>query len=177
VTKSSHYFKAAGKEKAATKLDTVRVAVERRSDTELQILTTLPPRTHLAPPLPGTKGNGVTIEYRVHVPRDSRLVIDHHGGSVLAGNVAGDIEAANRHGDIMLMLPEKGSYSIDARSKMGHIASDFEGSTLSRYVVGQRFIGAASSPSRRIHLRTGFGGITILAIPPEAEALYTSGGE
>jgi hypothetical protein len=177
VTKSSHYFKAAGKEKAATKLDTVRVAVERRSDTELQILTTLPPRTHLAPPLPGTKGNGVTIEYRVHVPRDSRLVIDHHGGSVLVGNVAGDIEAANRHGDIMLMLPEKGSYSIDARSKMGHIASDFEGSTLSRYVVGQRFIGAASSPSRRIHLRTGFGGITILAIPPEAEALYTSGGE
>jgi hypothetical protein len=77
----------------------------------------------------------------------------------------------------MLLLPEKGSYAIDARSKMGHIASDFDGKTLSRYLVGQRFVGTGPASARRIHLRTGFGGVTILALPPEGEALSSADGE
>ena len=174
VIKSTHYYEPAGKEQATQGLETVRVAAERKSDTELAISTTLPRRRDWAPPLPNTKNNGVTMEYRVRVPRDSRLIIDHHGGNVLVGNVTGDIDASNRSGDIMLMLPAKGAYSIDAKSRMGHIASDFAGATWNRYIVGQRFSGAGSSPAHRIHLRTGFGGITILAIPPEAEALSTA---
>jgi hypothetical protein len=171
VIKSTHYYEPAGKEQATQGLDTVRVATDRKSDTELAISTTLPRRKDWAPPLRDTKRNGVTMEYRVRVPWDSRLVIDHHGGYVLVGNVTGDIDVSNRSGEIMLMLPAKGSYSIDAKSRMGHIASDFAGTAWNRYVVGQRFSGTGPSPAHRIHLRTGFGGITILAIPPEAEAL------
>jgi hypothetical protein len=167
VTKSTSYSDnaAALKEKVAPKLDTIKVAADRRSDSELAV------------PLSKTAKNGVHLEYSLHVPRNSRLIIDHRGGSVEVGNVTGDIEAANRHGDILLMLPGAGAYAIDARSRMGHIASDFEGKTLSRYLVGQRFIGANSSGAHRIYLRTGFGGITILAIPPEGESLSTAGGQ
>jgi hypothetical protein len=178
VIKSTKYDEPTElKRKDTRKLESVQVAIERRSDAELAISTALPRRANRVPPLPSSTKNGIRMEYQVHVPRNSRLVIDHHGGLVLVGNMTGDIEAANRDGDIMLMLPASGAYSIDARSKMGHIASDFAGSTRSRYIVGQRFVSTSSSPARRIHLHTGFGGITILAIPPEAEALSTASGE
>ena len=177
VIKSTHYFEPSLKEQAGKKLETVQVMSERRSDQALAISTVLPSRADWAPPLPKTGKNGVNLEYVVHVPRDSRLVIDHHGGSVEVGNVTGDVEAANRDGDILLMLPARGSYAIDAQSKMGHIASDFEGRTISRYVFGQRFAAGGSSSARRIHLRTGFGGITIQALPAEGEGLYSAGGE
>ena len=176
IIKSTSYYEPELKSQAARKLETVNVAAERKSDTELAISTTLPKRAHWAPPLHGATGNGVKLEYRLYVPRNSRLVIDHHAGQVLAGNMTGDIEAANHDGDIMLLLPEEGKYSIEARSKMGHIASDFAGRTVSRYLVGERFTGAETPASRRIHLRVGFGGITILALPPEGEALASGGG-
>lgn len=177
VIKSTNFYERSEVEKNSARLETVGVAVNRRSDTDLEISTTLPKRADWAPPLPSHTKNKVTMEYRIRVPRNSHLVIDHRGGSVLADNITGDIEAANRDGDIMLMLPENGSYAIDARSKMGHIASDFDGKTRSRFLVGQRFVGTGPAPSRRIHLRTGFGGITILALAPEGDALSTADGE
>ena len=164
VIKASHFDDRSEVDKNAARLETVSVMTNRRSDTDLEISTT-------------RKKSRVTMEYRIRVPRDSHLVIEHGGGMVTAGNITADIDVANRDGDIMLMLPEKGLYAIDARSKMGHIASDFDGKTLSRYLVGQRFIGAGGSGSRRIHLRTGFGGITILALSPEGEALSSADGE
>jgi hypothetical protein len=179
VTKTTSYSDnlAHLKVKTAPKLETIKVAGERRSDSEMAISTRWAPRAKRVPPFSKGSKNGVHLEYAVHVPRDSRLIIDHHGGSVEVGNVTGEIDAANRDGDILLMLPAGGAYAIDARSKLGHIASDFEGKTLSRYFAGQRFVGTNASGSRRIHLRTGFGGITILAIPPEGELLSTAGSE
>ena len=61
--------------------------------------------------------SGVTTEYQIHVPRASRLEIHHGGGYVFVADVTGDIEATSRHGDILLMLPGPGPYSIDAKSK------------------------------------------------------------
>jgi hypothetical protein len=179
VTKSTSYSDnpAELKDKLTPKLDTIKVAAERRSDTEVVVTTTWATRADWAPPLPKKKQNGVHLEYRIFVPRNTRLIVDHHGGSVEVGNLIGDIEAANRDGDILLMMPGSGTYSIEARSKMGHIASEFEGTTLSRYLVGQKFTSTRSGAGSRLHLRTGFGGITILALPPEGEALSKAGSQ
>ena len=105
------------------------------------------------------------VEYQIHAPRESRLVIHHGGGYVFVGGVTGEIEATSRHGDIVLMLPGPGPYSIDAKSKFGYVSSDFLGDSLSQYLVGQRFKGVSPPPSRRIYLRMGFGGITIVQAP------------
>ena len=164
VIKSTSYDERELAKKNSGRPETVGVTAERRSDMDIEITTA---HSH----------NKVKMEYRIRVPRDSRLVVDHRGGTVLAANVTGDIDVANRDGDIMLMLPEKGAYAIDARSKMGHIASDFDGKTLSRYLLGQRFIGTGPAAAHRIHLRTGFGGITILALASEGEALSSADGE
>jgi hypothetical protein len=102
------------------------------------------------------------------VPRDSHLVIHHGGGNILIGNVAGNIEATNREGDIVLMLPTPGPYSIDAKSKMGTVISDFAGKSHLRYFIGERFAGADANSPRKIFLRVGFGGITIKEVPREA---------
>jgi hypothetical protein len=82
--------------------------------------------------------------------------------------VTGGVEASNRDGDIVLFLPEPGPYSIDARSKMGTVISDFAGKAHVKYFIGEKFTGANESAAHPIHLRVGFGGITIKERAPEA---------
>jgi hypothetical protein len=70
----------------------------------------------------------------------------------------------------VLMLPETGAYSFDAKSKLGTVISDFEGTPrLRRYRLGESYANGRS-PSSMIRLRAGFGGITIKAVPPETYA-------
>jgi hypothetical protein len=173
VIRSTRYYEPEDKDRTAVVIPTVKVESTRKSDSEIVITTTEPDRRHRMLVEPRKTAKGVRMEYRVSLPRATHLVIDHRGGMVLAGNMTADIEVANRDGDIMLMVPAGGAYAIDARTKMGHIASDFPGSTLSRYLVGQRFLSPPASAAHRLHLRTGFGGITILALPPEGEGLST----
>src|ERR1035441_4160304 len=112
------------------------------------------------PYLWGGKG-GVKVEYLIHAPHDSRLVIQHGAGYVLVSGMTGDVEATSHSGDILLMLPDSGTYSIDARSKLGVVSSDFAGAAHRRHLVGSGFASVTSSPSHRIYLRTLMGGITI----------------
>jgi hypothetical protein len=152
------------------RLEDIHMAAERKSPTELTISTTLASRHgDWAPPLPRTTTGGVKAEYEIHVPRDSKLVIHHGTGSVFVNGVAGDLEVSCGRGDILLWLPP-GAYSIDAKTKFGVVSSEMEGASLNRYLVGQRFTRAASPPGRQLHLRMGFGGITIQGILPESEA-------
>ena len=192
VTRSmERYYEPGQQDQAARRLERVRVVAERRSDSELTISTVLPrkffarwlgsksglPRGAGATldkvtgtvrhPL-GGKG-AVKLEYQIHVPHNSRLVIQHGPGQVLVGNVSGDIDVASSSGDIVLMLTDSGTYSIDARSKLGTVSSDFPGSSHRRHLVGSGFARPTPPPSRRIHLRTGIGGITIKAVPAEAD--------
>ena len=61
----------------------IRVATKRTSPVELTITTKLASRHgDWSPPLPSIQTNGVTAEYEIHVPRDSRLVIHHSVGYV-----------------------------------------------------------------------------------------------
>src|ERR1700722_4590898 len=162
-------------------LEAVNVITERRSDSELAISTTLPKRAHFSPPLPHTTKGGVMLEYQIHVPRVSSLTIHHGAGSVTVSDVAGDIEATVGRGDIMLWLPPgwdaPGLYSIDAKTKLGRVSSELEGTTLSQFLIGQRFTRGNSPPAHRLRLRVGFGGITILGIKPESEASPATGAK
>jgi hypothetical protein len=146
------------KDRAQQQLNRVKVNTQRVSPTELAIST-----------VPSHRGK-VTVDYEIHVPRDSKLVIHHNGGYVLASQVSGDIEATCRRGDIIVMLPDPGPYSIDAKSKLGNVLSDYTGDThLLRYLVGERYASPNPAPAHRIYLRVGMGGITIKQLPLKAE--------
>ena len=152
------------------RLDDIHMSAERKSPTELAISTTLASRHgDWAPPLPRTTTGGVKAEYEIHVPRDSKLVIHHGTGSVFVNGVVGDLDVSCGRGDILLWLPP-GAYSIDAKTKFGVVSSELEGASLNRYLVGQRFTRSASPPAHQLHLRMGFGGITIQRMLPESEA-------
>jgi hypothetical protein len=153
VKATENYYPAQQQEQVAQILERVRVSTERRSDTELTIST--------------SKGKGVLLDYAIRVPRDSRLAIRHGTGQVLVSNVTGDIQAAGHRGDIVLMLPDTGVYSIDAKTKFGVITSDFAGDIhRRRYLTGEQM--ASPQAPHRLNLRMGFGGITIKSVPPEA---------
>jgi len=183
VIKSMPYdFKRQHPEAATQRLDRVRVVTQRGSDTELTISTVVPSRdkpfgggADFRPEslvLPHSNKGGVSLEYQIHAPRDSKLVIHHGTGSVSVAGVTGDIEATCGRGDILLWLPPgsdaPGSYAIDAKVKFGHVSSELEGAALNQFLIGQRFERTNPPPSRRLYLRMGFGGITIKEIPHEA---------
>jgi hypothetical protein len=177
VTKSTNrFYEPEQKEKAEQNFDEVRVATERRSDKELAISTRLParhgfpsdilPTRRIIVTMPKTSQRGVTVEYRVHVPRDSRVVVHHDNGYVWVSGVRGDIEVDSHTGDMIVMLPDPGPCSIDARTGMGSVSSDLMGQGHKRFLVGSHFVHAGQAPSRRVFLRMGRGSITIKNGPP-----------
>jgi hypothetical protein len=177
VTKSTDRFYEPGrKEQAGKALEQIRVVTERRSDKELAISTTLPdrhgfpssilPSGRIIVTMPKKNRLGVTIDYTVHVPRDSHLVVHHDNGYVWVSDVTGDIEVNSHTGDMIVMLPDPGPFSIDARTRMGSVSSDFAGNGHKQFLVGTQFVHASQAPSRRIHLRMGRGSITIKNGPP-----------
>ncbi len=162
-------YKAKQQEQATAHLERVRIVTLHESPRELSISTELPSRRHAwIPPFTRHTTGGVGVQYEIHVPRDSRLEIHHGTGFVSVSGVAADIETKAARGDILLWLPA-GSYSIDAKTKFGIVSSDLDGDAVNRYLIGERFTRATPPPAHRLHLRMGFGGITIKEIPPEAE--------
>jgi hypothetical protein len=154
VKSTEIYYDAKQREKAATLLERAHISTERVSDTELAI------STH--------QDRKISVDYEIRVPRDSRLAIHHGTGQVLVANMTGDIEATGHRGDLVLMLPDTGAYSVDAKTKVGVVTSDFAGDLhRRRYLLGERFAGPAAA--HRVYLRVGFGGITIKSVPSEAE--------
>jgi len=156
-------------EQSTATLDQVRIVTEHKSSSELTISTELPSR-HPAwiPPFTRHTTHSVMAEYEIHVPRDSRLVIQHGTGFVSVNGVAGDIDASVARGDILLWLPP-GSYALDARTKFGIVSSDLDGTAHNRYLIGESFTHPDPSPAHRLHLRMGFGGITLKKLLPESQ--------
>ena len=171
VTKSTPDYDVKQREAGRLGLARVRIVTERRSDSELVVLT-MPPRltTSLIDAFVKRHQGGIMLAYEIHVPRESRLVIHHGNGLVFISGTTGDLDATSSRGDMVLMLPGEGAYSIDARCKLGRVTSDFDGDTSTAHVAGARFRGSNQAEGRRIHLRMGVGSIVIQAIPPEGEA-------
>jgi hypothetical protein len=170
VIKSLPYgYKAKQPDQGAADLDRVRIVTEHKSPPELTISTELPSRHYpWIPPFTRHTTGGVGVEYEIHVPSDSRLAIHHGTGTVSVNGVAGDIDASVGRGDILLWLPP-GSYSLDARTTFGIVSSDLEGDAHNRHLIGESFTRANQAPAHRLHLRMGFGGITIKEILPESQ--------
>ena len=165
VTKSTGSFhEPSQQERAEQPFEQVHVVTERRSDKELVISTIFPGRHRFLPLLQKAK-RGVTVEYRMHVPRDSRLIVHHDNGYVWVSDMTGDLDVRSHTGDMIVMLPDPGPYAIDAKTRMGSVSSDFRGKSLSRlsqFLVGSHFDYASQTPKRRIYLRMGRGSIEIL---------------
>jgi hypothetical protein len=159
VKSTQKYYEPKRREKAVLLLERAQISAERVSDTELAI------STH--------QDRKISVDYEIRVPRDSRLEIHHGTGQVLVANISGDIKATGLRGDILLMLPDTVAYSIDAKTKVGVVTSDFAGDLHKRrYLLGERFAGP--SASHRLYLRMSFGGITIKSVPPPAEPPVTT---
>jgi hypothetical protein len=179
VTKSTdRFYQPEDKQEADRHFEQVRVVTERRSDKELAISTIVPSpnrlfrsvlpldRITLTHPLVPNRKRGVTVEYRVMVPRDSRLVVRHDTGYIWVSDVTGDIDVNSHTGDMIVMLPDTVSYSVDAETRLGSVSSDASGKGHYRFMAGTHFAYASKAPLRRASLRMGRGCITIKKVPP-----------
>jgi len=157
---------------AQRQLNAIQVRVDRKSPTELAIHTAFPKRSFWA--RAAGRRPDVQMDYRIRVPRDSRLEIRHRGGDVVIYDVSGAIEASVRTGDILMQLPGAGQYSFDARCRFGGVYSDFAGNYHIAYLASERFVQPGPPPAKRVCLRVGIGGINIQkmasATPPSLTA-------
>jgi hypothetical protein len=135
-----------------------RITASRPSASELVIQTDLTHHPNFAKRAL-RMGIHADADYVIRVPRNSRLVVTHANGYVGITGVTGDIDAQDRRGDLVLMLPDLAKCDIDARAKIGTVTSDAEGGTKSA---------SSQARPRHVRLRMGFGGITIKELPAEA---------
>jgi hypothetical protein len=169
VKSTDSFYQPSEQQRAEQPFAQVSVAAERRSDKELAISTKIAGHHRFLP----RSEHGVTVECRIHVPRDSRLVVQHDNGYVWVSDVTGDLDLRSHTGDMIVMLPDQGPYSIDARTRLGSVSSDITGrsrSRLSQFLVGSHFDRASQTPQRRIYLRMGRGSIEILQDLPDRPA-------
>lgn len=144
-------------------LDLISVKLERKSATELDISTRFPPRTLTR--LRRGKSN-VVMQYQIHVPKNSNLVVRNDMGAVVITRVAGDLDARVGVGDVLLVLPTSEGYSVDAKTVIGSIDSDVGGAAPRDGVTGRKLAFAPPAARHRIYVRADTGGINIQAIPP-----------
>jgi hypothetical protein len=147
------------RDRAQRQLSAIKVTAERKSPTELSIRTTLPPRGFWAKV--ARRGRDFQVDYRIRVPRDTKLTLRHGTGDVVVHDVAGDIDASVKHGDIVLQLPPAGAYSFDAKCGLGGVYSDFTGTYHTGHLIGERFAQSGAGTAKQVHLRVGIGGISI----------------
>jgi hypothetical protein len=177
VTKSTdRFYDPKQRDEVAPRFERIRVIAERQSDKESAISTTLParhglpysilPSRQIVFTMPKKTALGVTLDYTLHVPRDSRLIVHHDHGYVWVSDVTGDIEVNSHTGDMVVVLPDPGPYAIDARTRLGSVSSDLAGEGHKQFLVGTQFVRACEAPSRKIYLRMGRGNITIKNGPP-----------
>jgi hypothetical protein len=175
IRTSSDAYPAADREKVTNELDRVQIATER-SGNELTISTSFPRRGF---PLPDfiRGANSFNLEYRIKVPFDTRLVIEHDIGEVNVYHINADIDATLREGGLLLNLPEQETYSIHAQARIGSVHSDFAGMERGRpFPFGHRL--AADAGAHKLNLKVGYGDILILKInTPKAPAPLASGQE
>jgi hypothetical protein len=144
------------RDEAKQQLEGIHLSTERRGTNELVISTAFPPQK-----FPKRGKTAASLDYRIKVPRDSNLMIQHDGDISVYG-VVSDIDASAR-GGIVVQIPGPGPYSIDARSRIGEIYSDFPGQYHKSALLGEDFISAPAASSHRLRLRVDIGAIDIIS--------------
>ena len=163
-------YTAAEREAVARDLDSVRIAAEQGSG-GVAITTSYGRRRRAIFAFLAGRDTNIDVSYRIKVPRDAHLIVDHEIGDVFVDDVTGDVRATARQGAITLRLPQEDKYELDAKSAVGSVTSDFPGSAKRRFwLVGHEFVHDSQAP-HKLYLRTGFGDIIVLqARMPQAPA-------
>src|SRR5580658_5763013 len=126
ITKTTKQaYSDAEQAKGSSELDKVQVTTERKGD-EVVIATEFPRHRDFPPGNPWGRGVDFDLEYQIHVPRNAKLVIEHHDvGEIHVDDLTNDIAVNLLQGEVMLHLPEEGKYTIDAKTDFGHINCDY----------------------------------------------------
>jgi hypothetical protein len=172
---------ARDRDKATHLLESVHVMAERKGD-EVVVTTTFPYR-RFPPPYPFDKevsfypvarDVNFDLEYRIKVPGNARIIVNHSVGQVNIDGLISDIQVTLLQGEILLHLPEEERYAIHARSDFGHVDSDFPGQKKRlRWVLGHRIVNEDSAATHKLNLRVKYGNIVILKtrVPKAPEPL------
>src|ERR1035441_6966375 len=149
----------ADRDRARKELEGVHVTVDTSKASELAISTAFP--KHKFPMSLAAKCE-VDLDYRIMVPRNSKLEIQHGMGDVTIYDVSGDLQVRIRSGDIVAQLPQPGIYNIDARATLCMVYAATGGVWRAPYFIGQQFAGTTTGAARQINFRSGAGGISIV---------------
>jgi hypothetical protein len=180
--KSTKKAVAAGDQaKASAELDKVHVTVEHKGN-EATIVTDFPRHRAYPPPEPWGHATHFQLEYRIRVPRDTRLIVSNHDvGEIHVEDLINDIEVHLEQGEVLLHLPEDGRYAINATSDVGNVNCDFPGEEKRRrWLTGHRWM-SEEKAGHKLNLKVGWGDVVILKIrvpkaPAPAVAALRSNG-
>jgi hypothetical protein len=166
TVKSTKKAVAAGdRAKASAELDKVHVTVERKGN-EATIATDFPRHRVYPPPAPWGHATHFELEYRIRVPRDTRLIVANHDvGEIHVEDLINDIDVHLEQGEVMLHLAEDGRYSINATSDFGNVNCDFPGEEKRRrWLTGHRWVSEEKAGTHKLNLKVGYGDVVILKI-------------
>jgi len=151
-------------ERAAEERRLERIHVTAHRDGNELTITTDYPGRHVVPVLLGSTP-GFSLEYRIKAPLNTKLVAEHGVGEVHVDDLTGDINVTACEGAITLHLPEDGRYSVQAKSNLGGVISDFADQERRRFwLIGHRMETPDSAGTHKLNLRIGSGDILILKI-------------
>lgn len=156
-------YPAADRGKEKKELDRVHVDAKKNGN-ELAIATTYP--HHRAFPYIERLSvvTDFDLQYVIKVPRSAKLAIDHDDGEVNITGITGNVQAKARQGLIELLI-NAGNMPpmIDAKSYIGTVNSDFDGTEKNQYLhFGHTFTEGASSAPQKLDLKVSYGDIVIL---------------
>lgn len=147
------------REAAQRYLNQIRVNMTKAANGDLAISTSFPSRSRVIRLFRGW--GDFTLEYRIQVPRHSRLVIREGKGDVVITDVAGDIDASAHVGNVLVQVPQSATYKLDARCRFGTVYSDLPGTSRYAFLFGHSLRNDASGDAHRLYLRVGAGGVSV----------------
>ncbi len=150
------------REKATRELDRVKISTKRNGD-ELDITTEFPQHRAFPFVTPLQNVTNFDLEYVIKVPRNTRLIVRHEAGEVHVDDIAGNIQVKAVQGLIALRLTGETPRSIQAKSDLGSVNSDFSGNESRHpWPFGHEFVQGTAANTQNLDLKIGFGDIVIL---------------
>ena len=112
--------------------------------------------------IPFIMKNNLELDYQVKVPQGIYLKVKHSMGEVRIKNIIGDVDARVKFGVLVLQLPEKERYDVDARVKIGEVESEFGGTYNRQKLLGAKLTEEANrSEPHKLYLRVGIGEVQV----------------
>ncbi len=146
-------------DKATEDLDRILVSTQHLTDHHVVIRTEFPGRGILR--MLGGKSK-VHLVYRIHVPRQTRLLVKQQMGELKIHDVTASMILSNRVGDIEVTLPATEKYSIDAKVRVGDVNSE--------WCPNEELTNDGIAP-HHVQLRVDVGDITVRKSAVESDSL------